>query len=190
MLRERRFSKLQTAVLVAIALVMGASFIQPSVAHVTKKVKHLYKHLDKRYERRPVRTLLSFNANVQDSTISATYEQLVTVGTFTKKRPESVVQLTWTGHITRDPGVDDPSFCDFQLRIDGQSDPRETGRGVLYADDAPVSVSTVFGPLSAGTHTVSIWVRGFADSCWINKGGFTQLVIVEELDPTAPGGNV
>jgi hypothetical protein len=190
MLKEHRYNKLQTATLVIIAVLMGANLISPAVAHVTQSLTHLYKHLDKRYERKPVRTLLTLTANVQDSTISPTYEPLVTVGTFAKKRSETVIELTWTGHVTRVPSADDPSFCDFQLRIDGQSDANGTGRAVLFASDAPASVSTVFGGLSAGTHTVSIWVRGFANTCWINKGGFTQLIIVQELDRTAKGGNL
>jgi hypothetical protein len=46
---EKRFGKMQTAVLVVIALVMGANLISPAVGHVKKSIKHLYKHLDPRY---------------------------------------------------------------------------------------------------------------------------------------------
>jgi hypothetical protein len=49
MLGQRRFGKLQTAVLIVIALVMGANLISPAVAHVTRRLNHLYKHLDPRY---------------------------------------------------------------------------------------------------------------------------------------------
>lgn len=49
MLGQRRFGKIQMAVLVVIALVMGANLISPAVGHVKKSIKHLYKHLDKRY---------------------------------------------------------------------------------------------------------------------------------------------
>lgn len=49
MLGQRRFGKIQMAVLVVIALVMGANLISPAVAHVTRNLRHLYKHLDKRY---------------------------------------------------------------------------------------------------------------------------------------------
>lgn len=49
MLGQRRFGKIQTALLVVIALVIGASLISPAVGHVKKSVKHLYKHLDPRY---------------------------------------------------------------------------------------------------------------------------------------------
>lgn len=49
MLGQRRFGKLQTALLVIIALVIGANLVSPAVGHVTKKLKHLYKHLDPRY---------------------------------------------------------------------------------------------------------------------------------------------
>jgi hypothetical protein len=49
MLGQGRFAKIQMAVLVVIALVMGANLISPAVAHVTRKLNHLYKHLDPRY---------------------------------------------------------------------------------------------------------------------------------------------
>jgi hypothetical protein len=49
MLGQTRFGKVQTAILVVIALVMGANLISPAVAHVTRKLNHLYKHLDPRY---------------------------------------------------------------------------------------------------------------------------------------------
>jgi hypothetical protein len=49
MLGQRRFGKIQTALLVVIALVIGASLISPAVGHVKKSLKHLYKHLDPRY---------------------------------------------------------------------------------------------------------------------------------------------
>jgi hypothetical protein len=49
MLGQRRFGKIQTAVLVVIALVMGANLISPAVGHVKRSLKHLYKHLDPRY---------------------------------------------------------------------------------------------------------------------------------------------
>lgn len=49
MLGQRRFGKVQTALLVIIALVFGVSLISPAVGHVKKSLKHLYKHLDPRY---------------------------------------------------------------------------------------------------------------------------------------------
>lgn len=49
MFGQRRFGKVQTGLLVVIALVMGANLISPAIAHVTRKLNHLYKHLDTRY---------------------------------------------------------------------------------------------------------------------------------------------
>jgi hypothetical protein len=46
---EKRFGKIQMAILVVIALIMGANLISPAVGHVKRSIKHLYKHLDKRY---------------------------------------------------------------------------------------------------------------------------------------------
>lgn len=218
--------------LVILALIMGANLAQPAVAHVTKKVGHLVKHLNPRYvnvgekasdsdtldgldslaflktgqkaadsdnldgldseafQRRLVRTLLTLDEGTVDNTISSTYEFLLTVGSFVKQRGSSVVQLTWTGHVTLQPSIDPNSVCDFQLRIDDESGYGDAGRAVAYTTDTPVSVTTVFGGLSTGPHTVSIWVRGFADGCWVNRGNFPQLFIVEEQDPTAPGGTL
>jgi hypothetical protein len=45
MLGQRRFGKIQTALLVIIALVMGASLISPAVAHFRPKLGHIIKHV-------------------------------------------------------------------------------------------------------------------------------------------------
>jgi hypothetical protein len=184
-------------VLLIVGSVMGANLIAPAVAHVSgwdhNWKEHIRPRADARYSRKDVRTLIRFSGTTTDTTISSTYEPIKTAGTFTKKRSSSVIQLTWTGHVSTE-GL----FCDFQLRIDGANDTgsadssggNSTGRVVNYSAESPASATTVFGGLGTGTRTVSIWVRGSATSCTINRGNFSMLVLVEELDPTAAGGTL
>jgi hypothetical protein len=48
-MRQSSFQGWRGITVAIIAAVMGANLISPAVGHVTKKVKHLYKHLDPRY---------------------------------------------------------------------------------------------------------------------------------------------
>lgn len=196
---DRGIRRWRAATLLAVGVVIGMVMVAtPAGAHVGGTVGHLWNNhikpkADARYSKKDVRTLLRFSGTTTDTSIGGTYEQMVTVGTFSKKRSNSVVQVTWTGHVATAG-----TFCDFQLRIDGANDTgstaasggNSTGRVVNYGDESPASASTVFGGLATGTRTVSIWVRGFGSSCTINTGNFTMLVLVEELDPTAVGGTL
>ena len=56
MLGQRRFGKIQTALLVIIALVMGANLISPAVAHFRPKLGHLIKHVFAKADPRYVNT--------------------------------------------------------------------------------------------------------------------------------------
>lgn len=115
------------------------------------------------------------------------YARLRDLGTFAKAHAGSSVTLTWNTHLDAlgDPGA----FCDFQLRIDGKPDTdREGGggRAVVYVPagqagaSAAVSVSTLFGRVGAGSHTVSAWIRGSARECLENYGNFPRSILVEE----------
>jgi hypothetical protein len=44
-----RMGKLRVAAVLVIGAVMGANLLQPAVAHVTRSLRHLTKHLDPRY---------------------------------------------------------------------------------------------------------------------------------------------
>jgi hypothetical protein len=132
------------------------------------------------------RTLINVMISNSDNSISSTYELLRTVGTFTKSKSNTDLKVTWTGH-GRMAGTAGTNFCDFQVRIDG-NEPEGTaagggGRAVLYTNDSPFSVTAIFREDAAGTHTVSIWVRGSATSCTLNYGNFMQQVFIEEISP-------
>ena len=112
---------------------------------------------------------------------------LRSVGDFTSSG--GALRLTWISHITTSSAG--AGGCSFQLRIDdAPSGPVITGtlvgdEGVIVnggatRNDAPVSLSTWFTSVPAGTHTISIWVRSVEATCSDNTGNFPRAVLVEE----------
>lgn len=185
--------------LLVVAGVMLANLISPAIANIGT-VNHLWKqHIRPKADARylPVRTRLTYQGGDSDATIGYTFELMRTVGTFTKASAGTTVMLTWIGH-----AMADGDFCDFQLRIDGTNDLGSTslvdvpdnqdsmGRAIMYSAEGPVSVTGLFQGLSAGTHSVEIYVRGSATSCTLNWGNFPQQVIVEETLQLTGNGTV
>jgi hypothetical protein len=121
------------------------------------------------------------------------YASLRTVASFTKVYSFTDIQLTWVGHAET---VGIGSFCDFQIRVDGNATPANNGRVVLYssstsANDSQFSTTALFRGLAPGAHTVSIWLRGSASNCILNTGNFPQTVFIREMQqgvgvPSAP----
>jgi hypothetical protein len=79
-------------------------------------------------------------------------------------------------------------FCDFQLRVDGAQPPGNGGRAVLYAggglqNDATAGDTTFFNGLAAGSHAITISVRGSGTTlaCEIDHGDPTDEIFVEEM---------
>jgi hypothetical protein len=132
------------------------------------------------------RSVLHF-AGQNSATPSFSYAQLRTLGTFTKNTAASAISVTWVDHVSGGGG----SFCQYQLRIDGADDTGSTSTAysgtaesgaVNYGGDEAVSVTEIFNGLAAGSHTLSLWLRGnLAGSCTENNGNFGHNAIVEEL---------
>ena len=129
------------------------------------------------------RTRLEYFTGGTDTTVTTDYESLKTVGSFVKDSADTNLKVTWISHM-RTTGADE--FCDLQLRIDGAEIDRAS-RAVLYAngtndsvENAPIHLTAVATGVPAGTHNLSVWVRGNADSCEENHNGFVRLAYVEE----------
>ncbi len=129
-------------------------------------------------------TRLDYTASIIDSTITVTYELFRTVGVFTKQSAATVIELNWVSHFTKVSTLAD-DFCDFQLRIDDAQDASAGGRIIMYGLESAASSNTYFTGLTAGAHTVSIYVRGAAISCEENRGNFTGTVFVKEYATTS-----
>ncbi len=135
----------------------------------------------------PVRTRLDYSEGASAASLGAEYAPLREFGSFAKRHAGTPVLLVWNTHV--DAAGDPGSFCDLQLRIDGQPDAEADGgggRGIVYVPAgaqgaaSSLSVSALFGRVGPGTHTVSAWVRGSARACQENFGNFPRAVLVEE----------
>jgi len=126
--------------------------------------------------RSPIYTQLNYLGSTINSSITFTYEEFRIIGDFSKIYDDSIIELVWNDH-----GTVVGSFCDFQVRIDGVELASEGARAILYSPASPITVNAWFPGLTAGIHTVSIWVRGSATSCEINDGSFRPAVFVKEV---------
>jgi hypothetical protein len=104
-----------------------------------------------------------------------------TIGSFTKVSASTTIHAALRSHMSSS-GV---GFCQFQLRISGQVPAGFTGEAAgAVLMGAPSYESYVdagrWTGLGAGTHAVSIWLRGNASSCTDNVGNFLRQVLIEE----------
>jgi len=138
-------------------------------------------------ESTPRRRRLDYSDGATASNVTPAYAPLRTVGTFAKSHATTSVFLVWSTHV--DAAGDPGSFCDFQLRVDGRPDVEEEGgggRAVVYVPagaaggSGTASVAAYFTRVGAGSHTVSVWVRGSARECNENYGNFPRSVLVEK----------
>ena len=129
-------------------------------------------------------TELLYSGQVSDNTITFTYELFRTIGSFTKQSATSSLVTHWTTHLRTATAA--TGFCHFQVRIDNVQSTGTTFPGpVLYQEgagtnDAPISQTDYWAGLAAGSHTVSIWLRGSATSCTENFGNFNKTVVITE----------
>jgi hypothetical protein len=135
-------------------------------------------------ESSPSVTVMHYSGATTDASISFTWEKMRDLGSFTKAAGDSHVLISKTGH-----GRVDGEFCHWQLRVDGTSDAGNAGGSYAEADGAnAVQYATgsyftqgLFQDLSAGSHSVELWVRGNATACENNDGDFGHDVFAIEL---------
>ncbi len=105
------------------------------------------------------------------------------LGSFTKQSAATDILIEWNDHVL----VTD-SFCHYQLRVDDLKDNGSAtlpydhtagGNSVNYATGS-FATTAVFDGLSAGTHELSVYVRGFGTGCELNDGNFSNTAIITE----------
>ena len=101
-----------------------------------------------------------------------------TIGTFTKDAASTGITVTWTGHISQAAG----NLCEMEVRVDNTVPTGATNfwGSIVYAAEQAVSLTAYWAGLTTGTHTISLWHRGFATSCTENNGNFRPSVLVFE----------
>ncbi len=119
---------------------------------------------------------------------NTTYVKVADVGSFTKSSATSKILATYSGRIAvlQMSGTG----ATFELRIDDVPTTLVYARNNLKASEAgpdgiPATIMGVFPGLSAGAHTVSIWVEGAngpGTSAYLDPGCWeTASVVVQEL---------
>ena len=123
------------------------------------------------------------NYSGSTSATPGNFEKLRDVGDFTKVSGDTGVKLTWQSHVDMSAGVS----CTWQIRVNdlnGVGGSAFTGTQAVTnsSNREALSVVDIFSGLAAGTHTVSIWVRGAGSpTCRDNGGNFERSVLVEEM---------
>jgi len=119
------------------------------------------------------------------ASVTTTATQLSSAYTFTKNEDATSVEVDFNGHASIASMT--ASGVYFQLRIDGIVSTSGTGTIVLWAADAGryvnLAMHGVFEGLSAGSHTVSIWVytpSSTATTAVINPGNWNDKFTVKE----------
>lgn len=128
-------------------------------------------------------------ADVASTSVGPEFALVDTVGSYVKEDPTSILQVDWNGTAQAGTVEGGGSSCTFQMRVDGQPAPDSGGMVVvsIVAQPLSVSVSALFGALSAGPHTIEVWAKSKTqapggDPCIVGPAGagIPQSFIVSE----------
>jgi hypothetical protein len=118
-----------------------------------------------------------------------TWTKIGDVGSFTKQ-VGSIVEITFNGRLCVGAWSITATGADFELRTDGAAMLSGRARATIATGDSsatgiPVSMTGFFTGLSAGAHTISIWVNGYngtLNNVQVNPGNFNAAhVVVKEF---------
>jgi hypothetical protein len=110
-------------------------------------------------------------------TFAADFVKIGDMGSYIKQQDASVLEIQYSGRIC--VGVIADDLVIFELRVDGLPSSAGPARTLLqYGEEGclpshPATFSGIFGGLSAGSHTVSMWVR--AESSGMTVGSTNAL---------------
>lgn len=125
-------------------------------------------------------------------TVTPTYAKVADLGTFTVQSPDSTVEATFNGRIFVGSFTAGTGAV-FELRVDNAPSTVGRARANLRAAQAgaggvQTSITGLFSGLSAGSHTASMWVRtsagGAGSQAMVDPGCWsTDVLIVKEYTP-------
>lgn len=120
-----------------------------------------------------------------DVDFDASYTKIANVGSFTKLDSQSLIELTFNGRIKVSSITGTGAV--FEIRIDDNATTNGRARANIKSNETgtwgiPSSITGIFTGLSAGSHTVSFWVRaslsGSGTSARIDPGCWSSDHIV------------
>jgi hypothetical protein len=187
MLEKARIGKLRGVILVGIALIMGANLLSPAVAHVTRRLNHLFRHLDPRYVNvgeaatnsnalggTPASGFLKTADIRVDGAVTDTYLFPFTSTAFTSIQSKSFTApsdgfLFIVGSVSWESSTD-PASMQFRLRLDSTpitSDPFAYMADVEGTESQESGSASAVVPVTAGAHTVHLDAAMFAGQAFI-----------------------
>ncbi len=121
---------------------------------------------------------------------ATTYKKVADIGTFTKVRANSTIEVTFNGRLYVGTMAAGATGAQFELRVDSAATTNGRARASLRRSEVggggvPTSITGIFTGLSAGAHTVSMWIQGalgggtkaiLDPGCWE-----TDHVVIKEL---------
>lgn len=138
------------------------------------------------------------NKSTEPDTFGVEPVKIADIGTFEVANPESLVEVTHQGRLLVE-SITNANGVFFELRVDDEtgialSPAQPSGIALVRSDETNQYVVSNFSGywenLSAGSHTVSIWVRtstgamAQGNNALLDPGGWpTNLVIVKEYLP-------
>jgi hypothetical protein len=124
-------------------------------------------------------TNLSVSLTSLASASTGTWTKIGNVGSFTKQSG-AAIEVTYNGRLCVGSWGSGATGADFELRVDDTVVTSGRARATIVTTDstawgAPGTMTGIFTGLSAGSHTISIWVYGYSgslSSVQVNPGGF------------------
>ncbi len=123
---------------------------------------------------------------------TTSFVKALDVGTFSVQSADSVVEATFNGRLYVESFAAGSSGAIFEVRVDNTATTHGRARAVVWAAEAgaegvPVSITGIFTGLSAGNHTISIWVQGASgggSNAFVNPGCWdSDHIVIKEYTP-------
>jgi hypothetical protein len=126
----------------------------------------------------------SFNVPVLYIPFVGSWMKMGDMATFTKQAG-ATLEITYNGRLSIGPSSIGLGGAKFELRVDGSPTSVGVAQATCYPDEGrvPVSITGIFRGLSAGSHTVSMWVcanAGTVADATVNPGNTSASLIIKE----------
>jgi hypothetical protein len=130
------------------------------------------------------------NLNIQSRTASAAPVKYANIGTFVKGGSATILEFSFHSHVELQGAP-----AEFEIRVDDV--PSSLGKSAITVTPALLSggisyfaFAGAFEGLSAGAHTLSVWVRTFSDvetatNILLDPGGFGGHILLKETEMQA-----
>jgi len=126
------------------------------------------------------------------ASVTTSYQKIGDLGTFAKSLAGTFVELNWQSSILVNAFADGATSVVYELRVDDAATTIGNSTAMFRSTQGgnylPINITGIFNGLTAGSHTVSVWVKttyGSASGAYYDPGCFnsagTNIVLVKEF---------